>query len=54
MYHVMSRGDHLEVIFRDSKDPELFLATLGEAWIAQRLKAGAPGYLANCLRNAGR
>lgn len=29
IYHVMNRGDHLEV-FRDGKDPDLFLATLGE------------------------
>lgn len=27
----MSRGDPLEVIFRDGKDPELLLATLAEA-----------------------
>src|SRR6266446_608447 len=27
----MSRGDHLEVIFRDEKDPELFLASLNQA-----------------------
>ena len=27
----MNHGDHLEVIFRDGKDPELFLATLAEA-----------------------
>jgi REP element-mobilizing transposase RayT len=27
----MSRGDHLEPIFRDNKDRERFLATLGEA-----------------------
>ena len=33
MYHVMSRGDHLEVIFRDGKDPDLFLATLEEACV---------------------
>lgn len=25
IYHVMNRGDHLEVIFRDSQDPQLFL-----------------------------
>jgi putative transposase len=31
IYHVMNRGDPLEGIFRDDKDPELFLATLGEA-----------------------
>jgi REP-associated tyrosine transposase len=31
MYHVMNRGDHLEVIFRDARDPALFLDTLSEA-----------------------
>ena len=31
IYHVMNRGDHLEFIFRDSKDPALLLATLAEA-----------------------
>jgi REP element-mobilizing transposase RayT len=31
IYHVMSRGDHLEAIFGDRKDPELFLATMAEA-----------------------
>jgi putative transposase len=31
IYHVMNRGDHLEVIFREEKDAELFLATLAEA-----------------------
>ena len=31
IYHVMSRGDHLEVIFRDLQDREMFLATLSEA-----------------------
>jgi REP element-mobilizing transposase RayT len=31
IYHVMNRGDHLEPIFRDEKDPELFLATLSES-----------------------
>jgi putative transposase len=31
IYHVMNRGDHLEVIFRDSEDPQLFLRTLDEA-----------------------
>ena len=30
IYHVMNRGDHLEVIFRDSEDPQLFLRTLDE------------------------
>ncbi len=30
IYHVMNRGDHLEVIFRDGQDPELFLRTLDE------------------------
>jgi len=31
IYHVMNRGDHSEVIFRDDKDPQLFLATLAGA-----------------------
>jgi putative transposase len=31
IYHVMNRGDHSEVIFRDGGDPGLFLATLAEA-----------------------
>jgi hypothetical protein len=30
VYHVMNRGDHLEVIFRDGEDPRLFLRTLDE------------------------
>ena len=30
IYHVMNRGDHLEVIFRDDQDPQLFLRTLDE------------------------
>jgi REP element-mobilizing transposase RayT len=31
IYHVMSRGDHREPIFRSNSDRELFLKTLGEA-----------------------
>jgi REP element-mobilizing transposase RayT len=31
MYHLMNRGDQREAIFRDDKDQEEFLATLGEA-----------------------
>jgi len=31
IYHVMSRGDHREVIFKDEADRERFIATLGEA-----------------------
>src|SRR6266446_4000737 len=31
IYHVMNRGDHREDIFRNDKDRELFLETLGEA-----------------------
>ena len=31
IYHVMNRGDHSEVIFRQDKDRELLLATLSEA-----------------------
>jgi REP element-mobilizing transposase RayT len=30
IYHVMSRGDRREAIFRDDSDRELFLTTLGE------------------------
>jgi putative transposase len=31
IYHTMNRGDHSESVFRDARDPELFLATLAEA-----------------------
>ncbi len=31
IYHVMSRGDHREDIFRDDHDREIFLKTIGEA-----------------------
>ena len=31
VYHVMSRGDHQEAIYRDDKDRSLFLDTFGEA-----------------------
>jgi putative transposase len=31
MYHVMSRGDQREDIFRDDPDRQKFLVTLGEA-----------------------
>lgn len=30
IYHVMNRGDRLEVIFRDGQDQDLFLRTLDE------------------------
>jgi REP element-mobilizing transposase RayT len=30
IYHVMSRRDHIEAIYRDERDPELFLATLSQ------------------------
>jgi putative transposase len=30
IYHVMNRGNHLENIFRDDKDREVFVKTLGE------------------------
>jgi hypothetical protein len=34
IYHVINRGDRREPIFRDGKDRELFLATLGAAaWL---------------------
>ena len=31
IYHVMNRGDRQEPIFRDDRDRETFVATLGEA-----------------------
>ena len=31
IYHVMSRGDRRERIFRDEEDRRMFLAALGEA-----------------------
>jgi hypothetical protein len=31
VYHVMSRGDHQEAIYRDDADRELFLRCLEEA-----------------------
>src|SRR3970040_2165697 len=31
IYHVMSRGDHREPIFRDDRDRQCFITTLGEA-----------------------
>jgi len=30
VYHVMARGDHGQAIFRDDKDRERFLETVGE------------------------
>lgn len=33
IYHVMNRGDHLEVIFRDAQDQEVFVRTLEECCI---------------------
>ena len=51
IYHVMSRGDHREDIFRGAKDRELFLKTLGEAcgktdW---QIHAWCVIKVANCL-----
>jgi putative transposase len=31
IYHVMSRGDHSDIVFRDTHDHDLFLGTLAEA-----------------------
>jgi hypothetical protein len=31
VYHVMNRGDHSEVIFRNDKDRQVLLATLAQA-----------------------
>jgi len=38
IYHVMNRGDHLESIFKDDKDREVFLKTLEEACISSGWK----------------
>lgn len=34
IYHVMNRGNHLEAIFRDAKDREMFLQTLQETCLS--------------------
>jgi REP element-mobilizing transposase RayT len=34
IYHVMNRGNHLEAIFRDDKDREVFLKTLEESCLS--------------------
>ncbi len=39
IYHVMNRGDHLEAIFQDEKDREVFLKTLGETCVSSGWKA---------------
>ncbi|MBI5773486.1 MAG: hypothetical protein HZA89_07055 [Verrucomicrobia bacterium] len=31
IYHAMNRGDHREPIFKEDRDQQRFLATLGEA-----------------------
>ena len=33
IYHVMNRGDRREAIFKDDKDRECFLETLGECCV---------------------
>ncbi len=42
IYHVMSRGDRLEPIYRDEKDREVFLRTLGET-------CGSSGWVVHSL-----
>jgi len=39
IYHVMNRGDHLEAIFKDDKDREVFLETLEEACVSSGWEA---------------
>lgn len=39
IYHVMNRGDHLEAIFKDDKDREIFVKTLEEACVSAGWKA---------------
>jgi hypothetical protein len=52
VYHVMSRGNHLQEVFRGDEDCGVFLETIGEAcgrtgWIKERLKMGtATGFAA--------
>ena len=41
VYHVMDRGNRLEAIFRDDRDREMFLKTLGEA-------CGRCGWVVHC------
>ena len=41
VYHVMDRGDRLEAIFRDDRDREIFLKTLGET-------CGRCGWVVHC------
>ena len=42
IYHVMNRGDRREAIFRDAKDHECFLQTLGEACVKAHWQVGSP------------
>ena len=57
IYHLMSRGDRREEIFRDDLDRKRFLETLGATcqrtgleWIAQGLEMGSWTYVSNLLR----
>jgi len=60
IYHVMSRGDRREDIFKDDVDRQDFLKTLAEAsqktvgWIANRLKMGTRKSAASKLHHWGR
>ena len=61
IYHVMSRGDRREDIFKDDVDRQDFLKTLAEAcqkktvgWIANRLKMGTRKNAASKLNHWGR
>ena len=47
IYHVMARGDHGEKIFKDDKDRQLFLRTLGEACEKTRWQVHAFCLLSN-------
>jgi hypothetical protein len=60
IYHLMSRGDRREEIFRDDVDRKRFLESLARArrsettmslkWIARRLEMGSWTHVSNLLR----
>lgn len=47
IYHVMNRGDRREAIFKDDKDRERFLETLGETCLKTRWQVHASCLLGN-------
>jgi len=47
IYHVMNRGDRREDIFHNDADRELFLKTLGQAWVNLSIGHGRDRYWPN-------